>query len=182
MSIRLALGCVVAATVCVGGTFPTAQSRSPVPPGDYTQWETLAVQPRATSTGPLSPDGQWLVYGITRSNRSNELRIVNVATGKSTTAAFGEQPVFSADSKWVAYAIGVSEAEEEKLQKDRRSVRRKLGLLNLASGEITVVENIEAFAFSADGAHLAMRVYAPEPPRGERAAAGARSEERRAGN
>jgi dipeptidyl aminopeptidase/acylaminoacyl peptidase len=173
MSTRLAVCCALAATLSVAVTFPNAQSRSAVPPSDYTQWETLAAQPRATSTGPLSPDGQWLVYSITRSNRNNELRIVNVATGKSTTAAFGEQPAFSADSKWVAYAIGVSEAEEEKLQKDRRSVRRKLGLLNLASGETTIVDNIEAFAFSADGADLAMRVYAPEPPRADRAASGA---------
>jgi len=148
---------------------PSAQSKPPVPPADYGQWETLVAQPRATTTGPLSPDGQWLVYGITRSNRNNELRVVNIATGKTTTLAFGELPAFSADSKWLAYGIGVSEAEEERLQKDRKPIRKKVGILNLVSGQTTVVDNIEAFAFSPNGTHLAMRAYAPEPPRSDRA-------------
>lgn len=54
----------------------------------------------------------------TRSDRKNELRVLDTATGKTVTAAFGEWPLFSADSKWMACGIGVSEAEEEKLQKD----------------------------------------------------------------
>ena len=119
-----------AITLCVliglcAAADPAAQSRPPLPPSEYAKWETLAVQPRATATGPLSPDGRWLVYGITRQNRNNELRVVEIASGKSTTLPLGEQPVFSADSQWLAYAIGVTEAEEERLQKARRPVRRK---------------------------------------------------------
>ena len=75
-----------------------AQSRLPPAPADYGQWETLVPQPR----GGLSPDGKWLVYGINRSNRNNELRITNVADGTTRTAAFGAQPAFSADSRWIA--------------------------------------------------------------------------------
>ena len=143
------------------------QTKLPVPPAEYSKWETLAVQPRATSTGPLSPDGRYLVYGITRQNRDNELRVVEIASGKSTTLTLGDQPAFSADSKWLAYGIGVTEAEEEKLQKARKPVRRKAGILNLATGEIKTIDEVESFAFSADGADLALRLYAPEPPRRE---------------
>ncbi len=148
-----------------------AQDRPPVPPDEYARWETLVAQPRATTTGPLSPDGRWLVYGILRPTRDNELRVVEIASGNTHIAAFGEQPAFSADNRWVAYAIGVSEAEEEKLQKDRKPVRRKLGLHNLATGTTTTVDSIESFAFSPDGAHLAMRMYPPEPPRSDRSGA-----------
>lgn len=157
-----------------------AQSKPPVPPSEYSKWETLAVQARATSTGPLSPDGRYLVYGITRQNRDNELRVVELASGKSTTLTLGEQPAFSADSKWLAYAIGVPEAEEEKLQKARKPVRRKGGILNLSTGETKTIEDVESFAFSADGADLALRLYAPEPPRreGGDAPAGGDAEER----
>jgi dienelactone hydrolase len=144
---------------------PSAQTNAPVPASEYARWETLVVQPRATSTGPLSPDGRFLVYGISRQNRDNELRVVEIASGKTTTIALGEQPAFSSDSKWLAYAIGVSEAEEEKLQKARRPVHRKLGVLNLQSGEIATVDEIESFAFSPDGRELAMRTYPPEPQR-----------------
>jgi dipeptidyl aminopeptidase/acylaminoacyl peptidase len=170
MSSRNTSVAAIAAVLLIATALPVAQSRPPVPSADYGQWETLIAQPRATTTGPLSPDGQWLVYGITRSNRQHELRVVNTTTGRTVTAAFGEAPLFSADSKWMAYGIGVSEAEEEKLQKDRKPVRKKLGLLNLGSGDIDTIDNIESFAFSADGSHLAMRTYPPEPPRGERPA------------
>ena len=145
-----------------------AQSRQPPAPADYGQWETLAAQPR----GGLSPDGRWLVYGINRSNRENELRITNVADGTTRTASFGSQPLFSADSKWIAYAVGVSEAQEEKLRKQKKPVQRKLGILTLTTGEIrpdtmTTIEGVESFAFNAAGTHLAFRRYSierKEPP------------------
>ena len=138
-----------------------AQTKVPVPPAEYGQFESLALIP---NRGGLSPDGKWLAYGINRANRNNELRITNVADGTTKVAAFGAQPVFSADSRWVAYAIGYSEAQEDKLRKDKKPVQRKLGLLNLATGEMTVVDAVESFAFNASGSHLAMRRYAPEKP------------------
>src|SRR5229473_6245354 len=122
-----------------------AQTKPPVTPSDYGQFETLATVP---SRGGLSPDGKWLAYGINRSNRNNELRITSVADGTTKTAAFGSQPVFSSDSRWVAYAIGYSESQEEKMRKDKKPVQKKLGLLNLATGEQTVVDAVESFAFS----------------------------------
>jgi dipeptidyl aminopeptidase/acylaminoacyl peptidase len=136
-----------------------AQTKSPVQPADYGQWESLAV-PR--EFGGLSPDGQWLVYGINRSNRENELRVTNIADGTTKTAAFGTQAVFSSDSRWVAYAIGYSEAQEEKMRKEKKPVQRKLGILNLSTGEQIVVDGIESFSFSPTGTYLAMRRYAPE--------------------
>jgi fermentation-respiration switch protein FrsA (DUF1100 family) len=136
-----------------------AQTKSPVQPPDYGQWESLAI-PR--EFGGLSPDGKWLAYGINRSNRENELRITNIADGTTKTAAFATQPVFSSDSHWVAYGIGYSEAQEDKMKKDKKPVQRKLGLLNLSTGEQIVVDGIESFSFNPAGTYLAMRRYAPE--------------------
>src|SRR5262245_14314003 len=108
----------------------TGQTKPRLTPADYGQWEILG----ATS---LSPDGKWLAYGVNRSNRNNELRIASVAGGEPKVAAFGAQPVFSPifslDSRWVAYSIGYSEAQEEKLRKEKKPIQRKLGLLNLTS-------------------------------------------------
>lgn len=136
-----------------------AQTKSPVPPADYGQWESLQT---IHEFGGLSPDGKWLAYGINRSNRNNELRVTNIADGTTKTAAFGSKPVFSSDSRWVAYAVGYSEAQEEKMKKDKKPVQNKMGLLNLATGEQTVVDAIESFAFSPVGTYLAMRRYPPE--------------------
>src|SRR5262249_3099568 len=102
-------------------------------------------------------------YGVNRSNRNNELRVVSVAGGEPKVAAFGAQPVFSSDSRWVAYSIGYSETQEEKLKKKKKPIHRKLGLLNLASGEQTLVDGVELLPCRPNGAYLRMRRYAPEP-------------------
>src|SRR5437667_7329899 len=103
-----------------------AQGKPPVPPAEYGQFETLVTVP---NRGGLSPDGKWLAYGINRANRNNELRVVNVVTGAVTVAAFGAQPSFGANSRWIAYSIVLSEAQQDKLRKDKKPIRNKLGLL-----------------------------------------------------
>jgi len=137
-----------------------AQSK-PIPaPADYGQFESLQVVP---GNGGLSPDGRWIAYGVTRSNRNNELRVTKVSDGSTTAVPFGTQPAFSADSQWTAYAIGLSESQEEKLRSDKKPIHRKAGILDLARSTKVVVDDIESFAFNASGSHLAMRRYAPEP-------------------
>src|ERR1039458_9927194 len=136
-----------------------AQTKPPVTPADYGQFETLAP---GGPTGGLSPDGKWLAYGINRSNRNNELRITNIADGTTKVTAFGTQPVFSADSNWVAFAVVNSEAQDEKLRQQKKPIQRKMGLLNLSTEDQTVVDAIETFSFSPNGTYLAMRKYAPE--------------------
>src|SRR5215472_14394621 len=136
-----------------------AQSKPPVPPSDYGQWEALAT---FRDRGGLSPDGKWLAYGINRSNRNNEIRVTNIADGTAKTVAFGAVPAFSADSRWVAYSIGISESQEDKLKKDKKPVPKKIGIMNLSNGELSTVDGIESFAFSPDGAWLAMRRTPPE--------------------
>jgi dipeptidyl aminopeptidase/acylaminoacyl peptidase len=136
-----------------------AQPRHPPAPSEWGPFENLVIHPQ----GGLSPDGRWLAYGITRSNRNNELRIRNVAAGTEKTIAFGSQPVFSADSKWIAYTIGYSEEEEERLRSRRRPIHRKLGMLRLdGASEPAVVDGIESFSFDPSGEFLVMRRYAPE--------------------
>jgi len=64
------------ALVAIGLTGLTAQTKRPPTFADYAKWETLV---QTGSRGGLSPDGHWLVYGINRSNRDNELVILNLA-------------------------------------------------------------------------------------------------------
>jgi dipeptidyl aminopeptidase/acylaminoacyl peptidase len=162
--------------------FIAAQSKPAAKFADYGKWETLAP---AGARGGFSPDGRRLVYAINRSNRENELRIADLADGTTKTAAFGAQPVFSYDSRWLAYAVVPSETEQDKLRSEQKPVQNKLGLLNLASGETATIEGIESFAFSPDGAFLAMRRYAParpappavSPGRNDRPAGGADADE-----
>jgi len=159
---RLAVLICILGTVCAVAAQSNAPAKLPPTAADYGPWEVLVPQPRAG----LSPDGHWVAYGINRSNRENELRVTRVADGMTKTAAFGSQPVFSADSRWVAYTIGYSESQEEKLRREKKPVQRKLGVLNLNTGDTTTIDAIESFAFDAAGTHLAMRRYAPERKEG----------------
>ena len=109
-----------------------AQSKPPATFADYGKWEVLAmagVARRALARRPV------LAYAINRSNRDNDLVIATLAGGaKKVDARLAPAPVFSSDSTWVAYGIGQSEAEQEKLRADSKPVQNKLGLLNLAHG------------------------------------------------
>jgi dienelactone hydrolase len=137
---------------------PAAQTARMLAPADYGRWEQLVAQ-----RTPLSPDGKWLVYGINRSNRQNEIRVHASDGGAPTVVAFGEQPAFSDDSRWLAYLVGFSEEQEAKLRKDKKPLHKSLGLIELASGKTTTVAGVESLSFSPRGTHLAMRRYAPEP-------------------
>jgi hypothetical protein len=92
-----------------------AQSKPALTRADYGQWESLSAGGRG---GGFSPDGRWLSYGLTRTNRANEVRIVKVADGTTVPVPFGAQVAFSSDSAWAAYSIGYSDAEQEQLRPD----------------------------------------------------------------
>ena len=75
------VGFLIVVGVMAGLAPGQAQQKQPPTVADFARWEAIAFQPRAASSGPLSPDGKWLAYGINRSNRNNELRIANVSSG-----------------------------------------------------------------------------------------------------
>jgi hypothetical protein len=72
---------------------------------------------------------------------------------------FGEGVSFSSDSRWLAYRIKMSESVRKKREKQKKSVRNNLGLLNLVTRDSTVVEEVASFIFRDDGAYLAMERY-----------------------
>jgi dipeptidyl aminopeptidase/acylaminoacyl peptidase len=133
---------------------PAQSPRPAVTPSDYAKWESIA-QP------VLSRDGKWLAAPIRRNNGTSELRIYQVAQSGPRIASSASEPAFSADSRWVGYAIGYSEAEEDKLKKAKKPVQNKLGVLELVSGAAVAIEDVSSFAFSDQGAWIAFRRYPP---------------------
>jgi hypothetical protein len=136
-----------------------AQPKPTLTPADYGKWETLG-------NGTLSPDGKWLAYEIRRTSGDGELRVAPVAGGKAHVVTFCSGAAFSSDSRWLACAATVSEAEQDKLRKARKPVQNKLSLLDLSSGAVTTVDEVQTFAFAGDGPYLAFRKYPPTPAAG----------------
>jgi dienelactone hydrolase len=169
----LALGAGLA-----GAIAPTGAQSLPSPGfADYGKWETLGVagggggRGGGGGGGGLSNDGKWLAYAINRSNRENELRLLNLATNTLTTEKFGAALAFTDDSKWAAWSVGYSEAEQERMRTQQRPIQNKVAIMNLGTGDKSTVDAIQSFAFSPDGRFLLMRRYAPTPAGGAGAAA-----------
>jgi dipeptidyl aminopeptidase/acylaminoacyl peptidase len=135
-----------------------AQHRDPVQPDDYGQWESLG-------RGILSPNGEWLAVQISRVNGENELRIHEVASDSVIVVAYGGKPVFSKDGLWVAYSIGKSQEEQERIEKNHGEVKDDLGLTSLRTGDQRLLTEIQSFSWGGGGSHLTMARYPNEDTR-----------------
>jgi dipeptidyl aminopeptidase/acylaminoacyl peptidase len=151
---------------------PTSpRQKTAVRPTDYGKWEIL---------GPvvMSDDGKWLAVSIGRVDGTAALDVLEIDTARRASAQAGalpppfysaregRSPAFSADGPWVAYRIGVSETEREKLQEEKKPVRDGLGLLHLDGAadtrEPVVLQDVTRWAFAPAGPFIAIQRYAPE--------------------
>lgn len=130
-------------------------SKPLVTPKDLGKWESLGA-------ARLSANGNWLAYGVSKGNEENELR-VRSGSGESTVVIpFGQAPVFSADSKWIAYLVGVAPKERDRLVKEKKPVRTAFALRNLSTGETTNIPEVTSFAFNPSGGFVSVNKYAAE--------------------
>src|SRR5579863_6939531 len=143
---------VFLASILVLAALP--QTKPALKPADYGRFETLGQ-------AALSLDGKWVAYEIRRSDRNDELRVTSAAGGKTQALAFCSGAVFSADSRWLACEATVSEADQDKLKKAKKPVQNKMHVLELATGAVTTIDDVQSLAFSGEGAYLAFRRYAP---------------------
>ena len=146
-------------------------ARAPVSPADYGKWE-------APGAIALSENGKWLAVPVSRVDGTSRLDVHDVEAARRSAAQAaappppfysakeGRAPEFSADSQWVAYRTGVSEAERERMQEEKKPVRDGMGLLRLdaAAGkpEPVVVSDVSRFAFAPAGPYVAIQRYLAE--------------------
>lgn len=129
---------------------------------DYGQWR------RVTSTA-LSPDGAWMSYVYAPNEGDNVLHIRSLTGERMHTIAVGSAPVFSDDSRWVAYYVNPTEAELERARRARAANStaaapappRRFEVRNLETGATFAVPNAATFAFSRTGTWIAVRTAKP---------------------
>jgi dipeptidyl aminopeptidase/acylaminoacyl peptidase len=123
------LGLVLAsspAPVCAqGAASPPAKKAMTV--DDYSKWRTISNQ-------ALSPDGKWLAYILELTNvlpgeTKPEMHILNLETKADVVVNDATDPLFSPDSRWVAYQVDPGAAERA-----RRARRAAESPGNAASG------------------------------------------------
>lgn len=135
-----------------------APSSSPrkLQPKDYGQWESFGGRTR------LAHDGRWLAYTIRRVNGKNEVRLRMLATDAKEVFENASNPIFSADSQWLAFSIGLPPEKREKLEREKKPIQNKLGLHSLVDGNTVEFEKVQSFSFSEDGKYLVLQMYAPK--------------------
>jgi dipeptidyl aminopeptidase/acylaminoacyl peptidase len=117
-------------------------------PADYAQWERLGAT-------EISPDGAWLAWVVSRVDADEDLRFRRVADGATVVVPHAYAPVFSGDSRWLAYTIGVPRSELER--GGDTSGRPRAGIVDLRTGSTTLIDDVASVAFSADSRFLALR-------------------------
>lgn len=125
----------------------------PVSAPDYAQWERLDPVNRK-----LSPNGQWLAYGVARVDETSELHLHHLKGRKMPrveTYKLGQRPVFSNDSAWLAVTMGKTPEEKKKSPNAKGST---LHLRHLADGKTTEFKNVKSLTFSDDSRFAALEV------------------------
>jgi dipeptidyl aminopeptidase/acylaminoacyl peptidase len=124
----------------------------------------------------LSRDGSWFAYRVSPTEGNSELVVGSTATETEHRFPLGEGGgaiTFSADSRWLGFTITPTKEESERARAQRRSARSKVGLLELASGEMTEVPDIRSFAFAGErGGWIALSRFAAAAAGGTAGAGG----------
>lgn len=135
---------------------PKKKKRGPKPPVsalDYAQWERLDHPNRA-----LSPNGKWLIYGVTRVDEEGSLHLHSLKGKKKphvTTYKQGQRPLFSNDSAWLSVTIGKNPADKKKPPSTQGST---IHLRHLTDGETTEFKNVKSLTFSDNSRFAALEV------------------------
>ncbi|MBE3112088.1 MAG: S9 family peptidase [Acidobacteria bacterium] len=141
------------------GSLFAAGTKKPVSYDAYNGW-------RSIQGTQLSRDGQWLVYALVLQDGDGELVALNLKTNKDYRAARGKQPVLTVDGKFVVFTVAPLKADVDKAKKDKKKPEEQpksgLGIMNLATGEVTTVDRVKSFKVPEEsGAFVA---YLLEPP------------------
>lgn len=123
---------------------------------DYARWRSIV-------SVAISDDGEWMTYGYRHHRADDSLYVKNLDSGREYAIPRGSEPLFSDDSRWVAYSIAKPFEEAEKLRKDRKPVPEQAGLLNLESGERVSWDDAASKVFSKGSGFLAVKKDAADP-------------------
>ncbi len=188
-AIRLFLTIIVAVAVALAASPAMAQAPAPAKKAmtveDYAKWRTIAGQ-------SISGDGKWVAYVLELTNvvpaeTKPVLHLRNLETGAEATVNDASAPVFSADSKWIAYQVDPGAAQRARASREgsgsgpsatapaatetpggqagqgARSGAapsippRRVELRNLSTGAVRSWQDIGTFVFAPTSTHLVLR-------------------------
>jgi dipeptidyl aminopeptidase/acylaminoacyl peptidase len=126
---------------------------------DYDSWKSI-YRPA------ISDDGKWVLYLETPQDGEAEIVVINLKSrdeyrhaigysGEGTDAERAALAEFNSDGTQVLFLISpsqaeVKEAKKEKKKKDKDKPKKKLGIMDLSSGKVIIVDRIKSFLLPED--------------------------------
>lgn len=144
---------------------PLAAQKPALTQADYAKWEILG-------NSSISPDGKWIAYEFRRNSGHNEMRWHALDSDAETSVKMGSGATFTSDSRHLIYTINADTVGAAGGRGGRGGRgggaasgaapnHNKAGIVDLRTGATTILEDIQSFVVSADGAHVALRRYSP---------------------
>lgn len=140
----------------LSASFSIAQEKKPITWQDIPTWKYMR-----TNSFKISPDGQWIAYGMVASEADGEIIIKNLSNPDSVKMSF---PIgstsfpsieFSDDSKWIAFKEYPTFTQKKANKGPKKKpLRDKLTLIDLNKGKDSkkTFENVISYAFNNKGA------------------------------
>lgn len=141
-------------------TVPATQSKKPISHDVYANWRSIAGS-------VLSNDGKWAAWALQAQENDGEVVAKNLADGREWRSPRGTAPVFSADGRYLAFAIKPTQAELDLAKKNKKkgddAPKPGVGIMDLATGKVESIARIKRFSWPERGASwLAVALEAPK--------------------
>ncbi len=180
----ISLLALLASTVPFAMAQRTAVAKRPLTHADYDTWRSI-VSPQ------ISRDGKFVAYAYMSQDADSDIVVRNIATGKEWRAPRGYRPpapppdvsipgsaeliaeqarlvrpLFTADTRFVAFGIEPTKAELNQSKKEKKRPeempKTALGLMDLSSGQVAKIDRVKNFQVPEDGSGFI--AYLSEPP------------------
>ena len=114
----------------------------------------------------LSRDGKWVAYAIVAQEADGEVVIRQLSTAQEWRSPRGTAPSFSADGRFVAFAVQPTRAELDKAKKDKKKAdelpKPGLGIMDLSNGKLQTIERVKRFAWPEEGGNYLAVLLEPK--------------------
>jgi dipeptidyl aminopeptidase/acylaminoacyl peptidase len=115
----------------------------------------------------FSNDGRYAAYALVPEDGDGRLIVHDFQTGIDLTEARGTDPAFTADARFLVFAVRAPNAEIHKAQREHKKPdegpKSGLGILDLTTGKATTVERVKDFKVPKDAGRDTL-AYALESP------------------
>ena len=144
--LRLSISiCILLVTVAV----PSLAQDKVLTLEDYGPWNRIR---EAT----FSPDGRWSTYSYDPNDGDATFHVRALDSETSYLRTNGSSPEFSDDSRWVGLLVRPAEEEAERLRDAKKPVPTAFHLIDLATGDSTIVDNAASFTFAEGSGYVAI--------------------------